>query len=146
MTSLQSQNTSKYHHAEIERINDCPCKATSLFDDCNYRAVHADIEHPDNFQPKAILEPEFLEGADDRKTCSAWGLSMFVSPEKLNAMVLRVERTVPGFRLKIGEYAAKMRLSSDEGVRTPATKSGHFDFYAYKTCDYLVQVESLEKY
>ena len=146
MTSLPSQNTSKYHHAEIDAVKDCPCKATAQFDNRNYRAVHDDIKNPDNFLPKAILEPECLEGADEKKACSAWGLSMFVSPEKLNAMVVRVEKTVPGFRMKIGQYAAKMNLSSNEGMRTPATKSGHFDFYAYKTCDYLAQVESSEKY
>lgn len=146
MTSLPPKNTFQYHHAEIKKINGCPCKATAQFDDCNYRAVHDDIAHPDNFQPKAVLEPECLEGADDKKACSAWGLSMFVSPEHLNAMVVRVERSVPGFRMKIGQYAAQMQLSSTEGVRTPVTKSGHFDFYAYNTCNYLAQVVSLKKY
>lgn len=136
----------QFHHSEIEHITGCPCNPSAPFDDNNYRAVHDDIKNPDNFLPKAILEPECLDGANDKKACGCWGLSMFDSPENLRKMVEKVEKRVPNFRKKIGANVAKMKLSNVEGVRTATNNSGHFDFYAYDTCNYLLQVESVKKY
>lgn len=144
MNSIPTPQLPKFIHQEITQISGCPCTPSAAYGVVSIRAVHADIQHPDNFKPKAILEPYLLKGATAKKACGLWGVSMFDTPDDLRSMVSRVEVTVPGFRKKIGFNYAEMALSTSHGTRTPSNKSGHFNFYAYQTCNYHEQVVAVQ--
>lgn len=144
MNAVLTPQTPQYIHSQIVQISGCPCSSPAAFGASSYRAVHANLQHASNFAPKAVLEPHLLKGATASKQCSLWGVSMFDNPQSLRDMVVRVERTVKNFRKKIGDHCAEMSLTTAHGTRTPSNKFGHFDFYAYTTCDYHAQVVSVQ--
>lgn len=144
MNSVTMPLAQQYIHPQVLMIAGCPCSPSAPFAKVSYRAVHANSLHPNNFLPKAVLEPQKLIGASPKNACSLWGLSMYDTPQALRDMVTRVESTVPNFRKKIGDQCAEMVLDASHGTRTHSNKSGHFDFYAFVTCNYHAQVVSVQ--
>jgi hypothetical protein len=145
MNAVQNPQPPQYLYSQILQIAGCPCSVPAPFGSSSYRAVHANLEHPNNFLPKAILEPHLLKGAVGSKQCGLWGLSMYDNPDSLRTMIARVERTVKNFRKKIGDHCAELTLNAAHGTRTPSNSQNHFDFYGYKTCDYHAQVVSVQQ-
>jgi hypothetical protein len=133
-----------YKHPDIAQISGCPCSASAPFQEISYRAVQADIEHRNNFLPKAVLEPDSLKGVSSSKACGLWGLSMYEDPASLRDMIVRVEKTVKNFRKKIGDHYAEIALSENDGTRTLSNKHRHFDFYGYSNCEYVQLVKSVK--
>lgn len=144
MSAVLTPQPPQYIYSQILQIAGCPCSTPAAFSTSSYRAVHANLDHPNNFLPKAILEPHLLKGAVASKQCGLWGVSMYENPEALRKMVARVERTVKNFRKKIGDHCAELALSAAHGTRTPSNAHDHFDFYGYTTCNYHAQIISVK--
>jgi hypothetical protein len=135
-----NQRLSLRYQRELSAIENCPGSAT-LSDCMSIRAVHEDIQHPDNFAPIALRDPARLKRASSMETrCSLWSLSMFESVEQLCSMVKRVERTTKRFRDLIGHYYVEMKLHPVDGVRTVTSATGHFALHPSVTFDAKVRI------
>lgn len=117
------------YHTELSQIEGCP-GPRGAFDGPGYCMVHESLQHPENFVPKAVLDPGRLQTASSCKyRCALWGLSMFESLEQLKKHITRVERTTRNFRKLVGGYYAELHLKPSDGVRTTSSNSGHFDLH-----------------
>ena len=123
------------YHAFISKIDQCPAAATMRCSEPAFRAVHADLNHTDNFLPQAITQPERLAKASKRKQCGLWSLSLYSDPDQLRSLILKVEETSPEFRKVVGDWYAKMDVQAHHGRRTQEDGFGHYNFYQYTNFD-----------
>lgn len=78
----------------------------------------------------------------NRLSCSHYGLSMFTTEPHARARFAELEEKFYEIRKTLGTHLACVALTSDHGVQTAASASGHFDLHEYKDVD-LVPVSSI---
>jgi hypothetical protein len=119
--------------AELSAIPGCPGVHTAAFSGSSYRAVHSNHSNPENFLPRAVLDPALLKKCSKKCKCRAWGLSLFESAEQLRALLISAENTSRKLRKKLGDHYARFELTSADGMRTAASETGHFTFFEFVT-------------
>lgn len=131
------QNTvpgSYKYQEKISAIPNCPSNATAPFQPLAYHAVRTNPPSTSDFLPKG-LDQKRAQTTPSARHCELWALSMFENADQLKEMVLRIEKRVPKFRLKVGEYCACLKLTDAHGKRTVSNHRGHFSFYEYESYD-----------
>lgn len=128
------------YREQISKLKKCPRNADQPFDDSCYRIVHQDIAHPDNFLPKAVLEPHYIQERGTKDCCLAWGLSLWENLQQIRTRVSGAAKSAVRLRLKLGYYA-ELNLTAQDGRRTKAGEKGHFTFYEYDTFDAKARVK-----
>ena len=122
------------YQAEMGAIPGCPFKTNGEFAE-SFRAVHEDLRHDNNFLPQGRLEPGKYDKSAAAHRCMQWALSMYESPEQLKAMIIRGKQIAPNFTRRVGEFCARLELTSKDGRRTAPTARGHFSFYEFASFD-----------
>jgi len=84
-----------------------------------------------SFIPAGKIKPQRMHGASDAIACSMLALSMYSSESKARAKYASVIKTNPNAPKTLGTHLARGKVLAGDGVCTPVTGSGHFDFHPY---------------
>lgn len=60
---------------------------------------------------------------------------MFESHQQLQKFMGKITKSVPKFKILVGDHCARLHLDDTHGKRTAADRNGHFDFYEYAHFD-----------
>lgn len=129
------------YHAFTSKLDNCPADATLRCTEPAYRVVREQLNHPDNFLPQAMSQPDRLERSPAAKQCGLWALSLYSHPDQLRSLVEKMEKYSPKFRKTVGDYYVMLDIKEHDGRRTSADHFGHFNFYQYTTFDAVAAVK-----
>jgi len=136
----------QFKYAEwLTGLPDCPPPNYREVEMTAYRFAHADLQHPNNFKPNRVLQPNRVLLSSAMK-CKAWGLSFFDSPGGARASFRKQLSKIPDFAKFVGTHLAAVRLSRDDGVASQpeTTNFGHFTFHEYIWADFVTKIDSSE--
>lgn len=132
----------KYASDLASRV-DCPPSGSQPRDRTAFRFVWNPIG-PDSFVPIAFRPSRAPQRTNRRghSSCSAYGLSMFISEAQARTRFAELEEKNREIRKTIGTHLASLALTTAHGVQTPENRDGHFDLHEYQGAD-LVPVSNL---
>lgn len=84
-----------------------------------------------SFLPAGKIKPQRMHNAKADTACSMLALSMYSAEDKARARYAAVLESNPNAPNSLGTHLAEGIISTSDGVCTPITGSGHFDFHPY---------------
>lgn len=125
--SLSQKSKILKYSDQISLIQFCPpiaCKKTTI---TGYRFVFDDAEPAPSFTPVGLLNPGQIEGLDEKKKCSSFGLSFFNSANNAEEHFNRLQKRIPLIHKKLGGNLAEVNITPKHGlVSEPIKDTGHF--------------------
>lgn len=91
-----------------------------------YRWSFNDINHPSNFLPPNILNPENLCHG-----CRGWALSFFDNKNDAKRKYFSLVKDKNKLYKKLGTHLSEGMLDNDDGISDEPTNNGHFDHFEY---------------
>lgn len=118
--------------AHIQPISNCPPVDAVACTRVAFRWVHGDLEHPDNFLPKALCGRRNHPEDPVAGCCSDFALSFYDSLQHAIRKFSHLERRYGGIRQTLGDHVAEIQLELEDGIATPPNRRwGHFDLHEH---------------
>jgi hypothetical protein len=123
----------KYAH-EIKQVCDCPPASSQSVDCYAYRFAFDKLDK--SFTPVALFNPQMtVSGRPVAHCCEGYSLSMFDTLEQLRKRARAGLDRAPNFLKRIGDHFVRIKLTALDGIRTPSSSNGHFEFFEAATFD-----------
>lgn len=131
--------------ALTESLIDCPPANYEAIQMLAFRFVREDLNHPDNFKPVKVQQPN-RHFDNDKANCAAFGLSMFSEKEKAKAFFHQRQLKFPRFSAIVGNHLATIPIFLEDGVASQPEELnfGHFTFHEYLWCDFVKRTTATE--
>lgn len=123
------------YHAKVSAYAGCPPAPAAEPLGVGYRFVKADIEEESNWLPSSIKNPAAWKNKPAKVCCSALALSMYSTLDGLVAAARAGVDSSPNFLKRLGDYYARVKLTSECGRQTVPRDNGHFDLHEYTSFD-----------